>query len=404
MFIALYMFFFFIILYLKNRKELFEYPIAKKKYSISVLTPAYNEEESVEGTINAVLGSNYPIKEMIIINDCSNDQTPEIVRRLMKKYKNLRLINNSSNLGKAGSLNRGIKEARGELIAIIDSDSYPDKDSIKKMVGFFDYSNTGAVTCAILVREKNTFIRKLQSFEYSIIAWTRKLLSYVDGVYATPGPLSIYRRKFLLDVKGFDTNNLTEDIEITWRVVYNGYKAHMCLPAKVYSIAPSKISIWFKQRMRWNIGGLQCINKYKKFFLKKGMLGFFILPFFTLSLCIGLVGLGVFAYTFIRSILQIFFFAEYTSIAGTQLLYMQDLYVTPTVLNFFGIVLFLLGLFFTFVGLGIIGDTKGGIKNIFNVLFYIIVYLTLYPFIMFFSIIKVIKHKILGKKLGWGTK
>ena len=404
MFIALYMFFFFILIYIRNKKTLFNCPKPNKNYTLSVITPAYNEEDSIEGTIKNVLSSSYKIEEMIIVNDCSKDKTKEIVEKFMQKYSNLKLINNNKNLGKAGSLNKGINIASGELVAVIDSDSYPEKDAITKMIGFFNEKKVGAVTSAILVKEKDTFIRKLQSFEYAIIAWTRKLLSYVEGVYATPGPLSIYRRQLLLKIGGFDTKNLTEDIEITWRIVYNGYKAESCPAARVYSIAPKKISEWFKQRMRWNIGGLQCINKYKKFFLEKGMLGFFILPFFTLSLCLGLAGLGVFTYLGVTRIFKNFIFTQQTFVAGTQLITSEDIFVTPTVLNFFGIVLLLLGLFFTLTGLGIIGERKGGFRNIFNVLFYMIVYLALYPFIMFVSILKLSKYKIQGKKMGWMTK
>jgi len=391
-------------IYIRNKKTLFNCPKPNKNYTLSVITPAYNEEDSIEGTIKNVLSSSYKIEEMIIVNDCSKDKTKEIVEKFMQKYSNLKLINNNKNLGKAGSLNKGINIASGELVAVIDSDSYPEKDAITKMIGFFNEKKVGAVTSAILVKEKDTFIRKLQSFEYAIIAWTRKLLSYVEGVYATPGPLSIYRRQLLLKIGGFDTKNLTEDIEITWRIVYNGYKAESCPAARVYSIAPKKISEWFKQRMRWNIGGLQCINKYKKFFLEKGMLGFFILPFFTLSLCLGLAGLGVFTYLGVTRIFKNFIFTQQTFVAGTQLITSEDIFVTPTVLNFFGIVLLLLGLFFTLTGLGIIGERKGGFRNIFNVLFYMIVYLALYPFIMFVSILKLSKYKIQGKKMGWMTK
>jgi len=404
MFIALYMFFFFILVYIRNKKTLFDYPKTKKNYTLSVVTPAYNEQDSIEGTIKAVLSSSYKIEEMIVVNDCSKDKTKEIVEKLMQKYKNLKLINNEKNLGKAGSLNKGIKIAVGELIAVIDSDSYPEKQAIEKMIGFFNDNKVGAVTSAILVKQKDTFMRKLQSFEYAIIAWTRKLLSYVEGVYATPGPLSIYRRKLLLEIGGFDTKNLTEDIEITWRIVYYGYRAESCPSAKVYSIAPSKVSGWFKQRMRWNIGGLQCINKYKEFFLKKGMLGFFILPFFTLSLCLGILGLGIFTYLGVTRLLKNFLFTQYTFVAGTQLITAEDIFITPTVLNFFGIVLLLLGLFFVFTGLGVIGERKGGVRNIFNILFYMIVYLTLYPFIMFISIIKLSTAKIRRKRIGWMTK
>jgi len=162
--------------------------------------------------------------------------------------------------------------------------------------------------------------------------------------------------------------------------------------------------VWFKQRIRWDIGGLQCINKYKSLFMRRGMLGYFIIPFFTLSLVLGLIGLGVFFYVAVSSIIQNYFFVSYSTAAGTRILSFDALNVTPTILNFFGIVLFLLGLFFTLAGLGVMGEKRGGIRNIFNLLFYMIVYLTLYPLIMLFAIGKIIRYKMQGKRFGWVTK
>jgi len=67
MFIALYMFSFFILLTLKNHKRLFEYPEAKKIYSVSVITPVWNEEESVKETIEHVMELNYPKNKIEVI-------------------------------------------------------------------------------------------------------------------------------------------------------------------------------------------------------------------------------------------------------------------------------------------------------------------------------------------------
>jgi len=406
MFIALYMLFFFLILFVRNRKELLNYPVAEKdySYSISVLTPAYNEEDSIEDTIKAALSSEYPIKEMIVIDDGSKDKTAEIVKRLMKQYSNLKLLP-KENSGKADSLNQGIKIAKGELIAVVDSDSYPEKDSIKKMVGFFNDLKVGAVTCSVLVKHRNTFLEKLQVMEYAIIAWTRKLLGYIDGIWATPGPLALYRKNVLLEVGGFDRNNITEDIEITWHIISRGYKIEMCLPARVYSIAPKKLSYFIKQRIRWDIGGLQCINKYKSLFLKRGALGLFIIPFFAISIFLGLVGVGVFFYLAIRNLISSFFYTNYTLEAGTSFLALEDLAITPTILNFFGIVLFILGLLFTIFSLMSMKEGQfKGFRNVFNLIFYSIVYLTIYPLILVIAIGKMIKYKIQHKKIGWGTK
>ena len=124
----------------------------KKKYSISVVIPAYNEGGTIKDTIEHVFAVDYDkIIQVIVVNDCSTDNTKEVVESLQKKYPELILINNEKNLGNAGkSKNEGLKYATGELVAFVDADSYPAKDSFKKMIGFFDDEKVGAVTCPIL--------------------------------------------------------------------------------------------------------------------------------------------------------------------------------------------------------------------------------------------------------------
>jgi cellulose synthase/poly-beta-1,6-N-acetylglucosamine synthase-like glycosyltransferase len=245
--------------------------------------PSFNEEKTIKNTIESILSSEYPIKEIIVINDGSVDNTERIVKKLINKYPQLKLLN-KKNSGKADSLNQGIKMARGELIAVVDADSYPAKDSFRKLVGYFDDKIVGAVTCTIIPRNKKGFIQTLQTIEYQVIAFTRKLLDYVDGIYVTPGPLTIYRKTALQKIGGFDKDSLTEDIEATWHLTYSEYRRKMCLATNVTTTVPTKFMAWYRQRRRWSMGGLQCILKYKKFFLRRGMLGMFILPFFVLQL------------------------------------------------------------------------------------------------------------------------
>ena len=65
------------------------------------------------------------------------------------------------------------------------------------------------------------------NFDYMVVAWSRKVLDFVDSVYVTNGPLSIYRADVIRKIGGFDTKNLTEDIEITWHLLSLGYKTRM---------------------------------------------------------------------------------------------------------------------------------------------------------------------------------
>jgi cellulose synthase/poly-beta-1,6-N-acetylglucosamine synthase-like glycosyltransferase len=392
MFVAIYFLSLFLFLYFNNRKHLFEFPKTKRKYSISVLVPTYNEEKTIKSTIENIFDIDYDIKEVIVINDGSTDKTRSIVEAMQKKYSKLKLIN-KKNTGKADSLNKGTEIAKGELVVVVDADSYPAKDSFKKLVGYFDDERMGAATCVFVPKQANKFIEKLQVIEYNVIAFTRKLLGYVDAIYVTPGPLAMYRKSALEKVGGFDSKNMTEDIEITWKLTYAGYERRMCLATNASTIVPDNLKGWYRQRRRWNVGGLQCIAKYKKSFLKKGMLGMFILPFFVLQLFLGALGLGIFFYLIITRLISNYFLVAYSVPVGVPILTMDTIFVTPNFLNYLGVILFMAGLLFTILVLSIMKETVLKKQNIFNILFYSLIYLTVYPFIMISSVYNYFKRE-----------
>ena len=236
-----------------------------KDYSLSMIIPCYNGEEAIGRTIQGIVDAQYKnLKKIIVVDDCSTDNSYKIMKEYEKKYPNLvQVVQTPKNTGKAaGAKNYGSKFVDTELIGFTDDDSFIEKGSIDKMVGFFNDEKVGSVTSSVLVHNRNKFIEKLQSVEYKVIKFSRKLLEFIDSIYVTPGPLGIFRKSAFDKIQGFDENNLTEDIEITWHLQAEGYKVKMAVPARSYSIAPSKISVWVKQRNRWNIGGLQTIAKY----------------------------------------------------------------------------------------------------------------------------------------------
>ena len=145
-FVALYLLSLFALTFAQNRKEIFSVPEPKENYSVSVLIPAFNEENSIKETVETVLKSDYKnLLEVIVINDGSTDSTLKIALELREKYSKVKVLN-KQNSGKADSLNHGTRYAKGELIAVVDADSYPDEHAISSMVGFFNEEKTGAVT------------------------------------------------------------------------------------------------------------------------------------------------------------------------------------------------------------------------------------------------------------------
>lgn len=398
-FVSLYVSFLFLILFFKNKKNLFYDEIPKTLPFISVLIPAYNEEDTIAGTINAVQNSNYPKKllEIIVINDGSKDNTLNIAEEIAKKDKRIKVFTKENEGSKASALNFGLKKTKGKFIAVVDADSYPEKNSILKMVHYFKDKKVAAVTSVILVRNPKKLIEKLQAIEYTIIAWARKLMGYIGSVFATPGPLSIYRKDSLLKVGSFNTKVLTEDIEITWNLLKHRYKTKMCLSARTYTAAPNNFKSWWKQRNRWNIGGIQTVNLYKNTFLNKkyGMLGFFILPFFISFYILSLVGFSIYVFLASRIVIKSFLITKYTYLTKISLWKILPISFIPTVFTFFLASLFVVSLVYSLYALKTISQrTKINLKGGLYLFIYLVFYLLLYPTVLVHSIYKLITHNI----------
>jgi len=379
-------------IYLKNKDKFFTVPKLTKEYSLSIVVPCYNEEESIGGTIEALLNSDYRnLRKIIVVDDCSTDNSYEIIKKYATKYSRVIAVQTPRNSGKAsGAKNYGARFVTTELIGFVDADSYPEKHAIRNMIGFFDDPKIAAVTSTVLAKNRYNFIEKLQAIEYKIITFSRKLLGFVDAIYVTPGPLAIYRKKLFDKVGCFDETNMTEDIEITWNFVSHGYKIAMSTLSRVYTVAPDKFKMWYKQRIRWNVGGIQTINKYKSNFMKAGMLGVFILPFFVMSWVIGVVGILFLAYRIIRQAIIYYFSTFYASQAQTAILTLRDINLTPTVLFFFGMALLVLGTAFTLVALSYTKEKGFKKQGIFSFFVYSFVYLLAYPIILVNSAFKYI--------------
>lgn len=393
-FVGLYMLSLFIFIYLHSRGKFFLYPEGKLE-PVSIIVPCYNAEKNIGKTIDSLLSLDYPrdLIEIIVVDDKSTDSSVDVVNKYVKKYDNVRLIVNKRNSGGAAEpTNLGIKAAKYKYVAVTDDDSEPQKTALRKMIGFLQQDEkVGGVTCSVLAKSPNNFMQKLQQIEYVVIAFNRKLLDMVDAVYVTPGPFALYKKKVLEEIGLFDTKSMTQDIEIVWRMMSHGYRARMCAAAKVYSETPKKFVQWWKQRVRWNIGGAQALIKYRKSLFNNGMLGAFVIPFFSFSLFIGLFGLGLFFYLMGRRFLVSYLTTRYSLYADTALLTLQDVTFSPSILNFLGVVLFLLGAGFTLFALTIMSEFKIRNKNIFNILFYLLIYLAIYPFIMITSLYKLVR-------------
>ncbi|MGL4548992.1 glycosyltransferase family 2 protein [Eubacterium aggregans] len=101
---------------------------------ISIVMPAYNAEKFIADSIQSVLKQTYQAFELIIIDDCSSDNTGLLVQSLVSKNDKMFYSRNEQNLGVAETRNIGVSKARGDWIAFLDSDDLWREDKLEKQV------------------------------------------------------------------------------------------------------------------------------------------------------------------------------------------------------------------------------------------------------------------------------
>lgn len=392
---------FWLVIFFKNRKKIWKDPIPEKLPSVTIIIPAYNEEETISRAINSCLNLNYPKEklEIIVVNDGSTDRTGEICRWYERRGL-IKLIDKKINSGKADSLNTAIDLANGELIQCLDADSFLSEDSLIHLVGYFNDPQVAAVTPSMKVNNPKSLLQKIQAIEYMFGIFMRKMMGFLNCIHVTPGPGSVYRANILKKLK-FSENTQTEDMEIALRLKDHGYKIECSLNSVAYTDAPKKMRDLLIQRRRWYIGLIQNSKKYSHFFFnrKLGDLGIFIFP----SNVLWIFGILVLFFSAIYQIINnLILFMKYLILSNFDFrilmpkLNFPNFLLSINSLIILSIFLSLLGIISIYMGFKLSKESL--LKNLGSYIFYLFSYFWLYSIFWIFSLTS---YPFYGRKRGW---
>jgi len=199
---------------------------------VSVLVPAWNEEVGILKTMQSVLDTGYTNLELVVINDGSTDQTHELITQFIEQYSlhntsqqndvDIKYLN-LSNGGKANALNRGLKEVTGEFVVTVDADSVMDPNAIVNLLHHFEEdAKVGAVAGNVIVGNRKKTIALLQQLEYLYGFFFKRADYSFNAVYIIGGAAAAYRKSTLDAAGGFDEHIITEDIEMSTRILSKG--------------------------------------------------------------------------------------------------------------------------------------------------------------------------------------
>ena len=270
--------------YLLNAARKYKSPslaedIADLRPSVSIHLPVYNEKYVVPRLIAscAQMAESYGLEKVnIIVADNSDDETAKVIDEVVKIYLEkgfkLEILRRGNRQGyKAGALQNALENTNEDLIAIFDSDFTPPPDFLVKTAPYFcQDSNLGIIQSrwAHINRDYNVLTRAI-AIGIDVHFLIEQTGRYVTGNYQNfNGSGGIIKRKALLEAGGWQSDTLTEDLDVSYRIQMQGFRILFLKDLLCPGEIPPTVPSFKKQQGRWACGSLRTAKKHLPFLLK----------------------------------------------------------------------------------------------------------------------------------------
>ena len=251
-------------------KDAFHQNIPSKDWPrVTIQLPIYNERYVVERLIESVCRIDYPknLLEVQVLDD-STDDTAKIARTMVAKLKttgiDIAYIHRTDRRGfKAGALKKGLRTAKGALVAVFDADFIPAPDFLKESVPYFQDPQIGMLQTrwghinsdySLLTRAQSIGIDGHFGVEQASRAWGGLFMNF-------NGTGGIWRKETIQEAGGWQADTLTEDLDLSYRAQLKGWKlmfaSQVVCPAEI----PVTINAFKSQQHRWAKGSIQTAKK-----------------------------------------------------------------------------------------------------------------------------------------------
>jgi cellulose synthase/poly-beta-1,6-N-acetylglucosamine synthase-like glycosyltransferase len=188
-----------------------------KKEKVSLYIPCFNAANHIKFCVEAVLRQNYPIDEVLIIDDASTDKVQEILAKMP-----VRIIRHPVNRGLASVRNTALKNAKGDFLASLDADCVPEQDWLERLMQHFSSNKVAGIGGKVLESYKGSAMDLWRSVHMKQ-EWGSARTSSVSFLF---GSNNVFRKSTLKKVDGYDETyiNNYEDVDISGKIKKAGYK------------------------------------------------------------------------------------------------------------------------------------------------------------------------------------
>lgn len=230
----------------------------------SIIIPCFNEEEQAHATIRYAMQTQYPLFEVIAVNDGSSDKTAEILDELAAQYPKLRVVHLAENQGKAYALRAGTMVSQYEFLVCIDGDALLHPHAVFWMMHqLTSHPRVGAVTGNPRIINRSSILGKLQVGEFSsIIGLIKRAQRTYGRIFTVSGAIAGFRKTALDRIGYWRDDMITEDIDVSWRLQFDHWDLQYMPKALCYIYMPETFKGLWKQRLRWSQGGVEVLLAY----------------------------------------------------------------------------------------------------------------------------------------------
>jgi peptidoglycan/xylan/chitin deacetylase (PgdA/CDA1 family)/glycosyltransferase involved in cell wall biosynthesis len=238
---------------------------------VTVIVPAFNEAAGIAATVRSLAASDYPILQIIVVDDGSTDATAQIVASLA--LPNVSLVR-QPNAGKPAALNTGVAQARYGTVVLVDGDTVFERGTLQALVAPFADPQVGAVSGNTKVGNRRGIVGRWQHIEYVIgFNLDRRMFDVLQCMPTVPGAIGAFRRHVLAQVGGVSDDTLAEDTDLTMAICRSGWRVVYAPDARAWTEAPVTISQLWRQRYRWCYGTMQAMWKHRHAMVERGASG-----------------------------------------------------------------------------------------------------------------------------------
>ena len=229
-----------------------------KRLPVSVVICAKDEAENLKNNLSSILTQNYPDYEVVVVNDCSEDSTEEVLESFQKKYPILKVTTIKKDAkfthGKKLALTIGIKAAKNEWLLMTDADCKPESaDWVTSMQKNFT-SDTSIVLGYGGFYQKKSILNMYIRFDTFFIALHYLSFALTGFPYMGVGRNLSYRKSLFFEQKGFASHNKLssgdDDLFVNQAATSSNTKVEYCDEAQVRADAKETLGAWIKQKKR----------------------------------------------------------------------------------------------------------------------------------------------------------